>query len=371
MKSTSLAQQDLQVDARQFYQHDPLFILLKERWQLRNGWILLGGSFLPAIAFSLWGIWLSLSPSPRTHAWALNNTISVFLLIFLVFPILFFIYLHLPNWLADLFNQLQPIIGPRRLNVPGPKTYSEAVKLFTIWIDKWWWTTGAIVLMALYISYRIPLAEIPDPTPVPLWVRCVALAAFAPLIYATFLSITRIVATFVAINWFLWTFTINIRPMHLDGSGGLGGLAKLMWISVVMLLWDALLIYTEWTSSKISVFSSVEISLLSAIYIALVPLVLLGWTLLPHFAMVKARDAYLQPLSDELYQLLTQNRDSTNVNTETMKETTDRLTELERRITFVRSTFPTWPVELMALGRLLVALILPPLIAFLLPKLLP
>jgi hypothetical protein len=238
-------------------------------------------------------------------------------------------------------------------------------------MDKWWWSIGAVGFMTLYISFRIPVIEIPNPTPAPLWLRCLTLTAFAPLIYATILSIIRIVVTFVAINWLLWTFTIQIRPMHPDGSGGLGMLTKLMWLCVTMLLWDALLLYTGLISRNTNVFSTFEISLLGTIYIALVPLVLLGWTLLPHLAMVKARDNYLQPLADELYQLLMQNMHSPNVDTGTMKATTDRLSELEQRIDFVRTTFPTWPVELMSLSRLLGALILPPLIAFLLPKLLP
>lgn len=392
MESTSLTSSDSTpsdsaqpaylIDARQFYQHDPLFVLLKERWHLSDSSVLLVSSALPLITFSAWGVWLSFAPPSIRHIWTFNNTISVFLHVFLVFPLLFLIYLHLPDWLAHVFNQLHTnqLIGPRRINSSGPKTYHDAVRLLTFWMDKRWWSTGTVVLMILYISYRIPAIEIPFHT-TPLWLRCLDLALFAPVIYACILCIMRIVVTFVAINWLLWTFTVRVKPLHPDGSGGLGILTKLMWISIAMLLWDALLLYSGLISQNISVFSSFEISLLGVIYIALVPLVLLGWTLLPHLAMVKARDSYLQPMANELYQLLTQNMHAPNEDTETihapnedtetMKATTDRLNELERRINFVRTTFPTWPVELQALGRLIVALILPPLIAVLLPKLLP
>jgi hypothetical protein len=365
-------QQEMLIDARLFYQHDPLFMLLKKHWQLHDGWVLLGGGMLPTIAFAAWGIWLGFVP-PLRHLWTFDNTLSAFLQVFLVFPILFLIYLNLPDWLTNLFNQLhtRQIIGTRRSNSPGPKTYHEAVQLLRIWMGKWWWSAGAIVLMVLYISYRIPVVEIPYPTSVPLWLRCLDLAAFAPLIYATILCIIRIVVIFVALNWLLWHFSVQIRPLSPDGTGGLGMLTKLMWLSMVMLLWDALLLYAGLLSRNVNVFSSLELSLLGIIYIALVPLVLLGWTLLPHLAMVKARDSYLQPLADELYQLLTQNSHSTHVDTETMKATTDRLNELERRLSFVRTTFPTWPIELQAFGRLVVALILPPLIAVIVPRLLP
>jgi len=368
--SADNTQRAILVDARQFYKHDPLFMLLKERWRLRDWWILLGGSVLPTIAYAVWGVWLSFTP--LRHFWTFNNTISALLQVFLVYPIILLIYLHLPDGLANVFNQLHTnqVIGPRRINSSGPKTYHDTVRLLTIWMGKWW-SIWAVVLMVLYLSYRIPVIEIPNQGSIPLWLRCLDLAVFAPVIYVCILCVMRMVATFVAINWLLWTFTVRVRPLHPDGSGGLGVLTKLMWLSIVMLLWDALLLYSGLISSNVNVFSSFEISLLATIYIALVPLVLLGWTFLPHLAMVKARDSYLQPLADELYQLLTQNMHSEHVDTSTMKATTDHLSELERRINFVRTTFPIWPVELQTLGRLIVAVILPPLIAFILPKLLP
>jgi hypothetical protein len=113
-------QQDMLIDAKQFYQHDPLFMLLKERWHLHDGWILLGGSILPTIAYSVWRIWLSFAPPLPSlrHFWTLNNTISALLQVFLIYPIMLLIYLHLPDWLANVFNQLHTnqVIGSRRIN---------------------------------------------------------------------------------------------------------------------------------------------------------------------------------------------------------------------------------------------------------------
>src|SRR5262249_37736199 len=147
-----------------------------------------------------------------------------------------------------------------------------AIRRLTVWMDRWWWSAGTVVLMVLYLSYRILAIEIPDHRSIPLWPRCLDLAVFAPVIYVTSLCVIRMVVAFVTINWLLWTFTVRVKPLYPDGSGGLSVLTKLMWISIALLLWDALLLYSGLISGNISFFSSFEISLLGAIYIALVPL---------------------------------------------------------------------------------------------------
>ena len=49
-----------------------------------------------------------------------------------------------------------------------------------------------------------------------------------------FLSIARLVLALVFTNWLFYTFTIQIKPLHPDSSGGLGALGRLLWISVLI-----------------------------------------------------------------------------------------------------------------------------------------
>lgn len=363
------ATEDAFVEAKLLYQHDPLLVLLKEKWKLHTGWVLLGSSIPPTLAFTCWIAWIVSDPPHRMHLWTMHNTAGVLLQLGVVFPALFLIYVHLPTWLAGLFNTLygNEVIGPSRKGVFSPESYRHFVQLFTTWTDRWWWVVGAIGLIVLYLCYRVPVIELHSTTFIPFWLRCLTLAAFAPLIYVTFLSIVRIVVAFVAINWLFLTFTIRIKPLHPDGSGGLGALGRIIWLSVVMLLLDALLLYTGLISRNVSVFSSFEIYLLAVIYFALIPFVFIGWLLLPHLVMVKARDAIVSPLAEELYRLLSQLPPAPQEDVEAMKFTTDQLVELKRRIDFILETFPTWPIEIQTMARLLAALSLPALIAALAP----
>ncbi|MBV9231370.1 MAG: hypothetical protein JOZ18_18820, partial [Chloroflexi bacterium] len=192
-----------EIEARSLYQHDPLFVLLKERWHLADYWILLGCAALPTLIYLLWLIWLLANPS--THLLTPKTIVSMLLQCIVIFPLLFLMYLRLPHWFAALFNKLRrdDVIGKPRPGSHGPSSYARFVQLVTLWTDKWWWAAGAIALNVVYLSFRLSFVEIPAAIPTPLWLRCLALLVYTPLMYAAFLSIARIVAAFVALNGLL------------------------------------------------------------------------------------------------------------------------------------------------------------------------
>jgi len=75
--------------------------------------------------------------------------------------------------------------------------------------------------------------------------------------------------------------------------------------------------------------------------------------------MVRARDEALQPLADEFQQALMQSISSVEHDVRTVVAGTRRLAALKQRYDLVRDTFPTWPLEIKALSRLTVTVILP------------
>jgi hypothetical protein len=82
--------------------------------------------------------------------------------------------------------------------------------------------------------------------------------------------------------------------------------------------------------------------------------------------MVRARDEVLQPLAGEFQKALLQSISSAEHDTRTMVAETRRLATLKQRYDLARGTFPTWPLEINALARLVVTVVLPliiPLIA--------
>jgi hypothetical protein len=85
--------------------------------------------------------------------------------------------------------------------------------------------------------------------------------------------------------------------------------------------------------------------------------------------MLQARTELLQPLTDEYEQALKDTLPSISGDTATLVAGTERLSTLQDRYKLLRDTFPVWPIEIIQMRRLGVALLLPALLA-LLPALL-
>jgi len=353
------------LSAKQLYQHDPLLVLLKDTWQLNDFWVIVGVIVPPGGVFLLWWFWGEYVV--KGHFWLLGETFGALLQTLVLFPLLFLIYLLLPASIADLFNSLKAkgVIGERRKDRSGSTSYEDFVQQVVAWTDWSWWTAAALTGVVLYLFYRLVLIEPHIATLVPFWLRAVAVIVFSPLLYITFLSIARLLLALIFTNWLFFTFTIHIKPLHPDGSGGLGGLGRLLWLSVLIMFWDALFLSTAIFSIAKSLFSPLEMVLLAAIYLALTPSLLLGWLLFPHQVMVSARDEALQPLADEFEQALIQSLSSTERDTRALVAGTRRLAVLKQRYDLVRDTFPTWPVEISTISRLVVTVIFPLILALL------
>jgi hypothetical protein len=127
------------LSAQEFYQHDPLFVLLKDTLRLKDVWIIAGVIVLPGGVFlSGWLLWIS-----KVHFWTLGDTLGV-VMAFVLFPLLFLIYLLVPVSIASLFNTLRTngVIGEHRRHQPGSETYENFVQQLIAWMDTNWWTAG-------------------------------------------------------------------------------------------------------------------------------------------------------------------------------------------------------------------------------------
>ncbi len=366
-QDTGSSANDTTLSAQQLYQHDPLLVLLKDKWRLNDFWVIAAVVVPPGIVFLLWWLWTEYVA--KVHFWVLGDTFSALLQTLVIFPLLFMIYLLLPASIAGLFNTLRAngVIGENRKDRTGPPSYEDFLQQLVAWTDRSWWTLGGLTVVVVYLFYRFVLIDPHIATQVPFWPRAIAVIMFSPLLYICFLSITRLVLALIFTNRLFYTFTILIKPLHPDGSGGLGALGRLLWVSVLIMFWDALFLSTIVISLIArSLFSPLEMVLLAAVYVALTPSLLIGWLLFPHRVMVNARDEALQPLSDEFQQALMQSLSSTERETGAMVARTRRLAVLKQHYDLVHDTFPTWPVEFSTLNRLVVTVIFPlilPLIA--------
>ena|SRR5438876_8128221 len=94
---------DTTLSAQQFYQHDPLLVLLKDKLHLNDLWIIAGVMVLPGVVFLFCWLWWA----STVRLWTPGNTLSVLLQTFVLFPCLFMIYLLVPVSIAELFNTLR------------------------------------------------------------------------------------------------------------------------------------------------------------------------------------------------------------------------------------------------------------------------
>lgn len=345
------------LSARQFYCNDPLLVLLKEKLHLNDFWISAGALLFPGMVFLCW--WLLWAD--RTHLWTPDNTLSVLLQTFVLFPFIFLIYVLVPDSTASLFNTLKinGVIGKQRRKQSGTETYEDFAQQLSAWIGKSWWTVAIMGIVVGYALYRLLLLEPTSASPVPYWMRFCAVIIYLPMMYATGISVVRLLLALFFTNLLFYRFTLQVKPLHPDGAGGLGVLGRLLWLCVCIMLWVALLLVATVLSRNLNWLSLTEMILLGAIYISLTPALLLGWLIFPHQLMVKARDEALQPLTNEYQQALLQPLSAGTQDTRSVVAETRRLLALKQRYELVRDSFPIWPMEASALSRVGVTVILP------------
>ncbi len=148
--------------------------------------------------------------------------------------------------------------------------------------------------------------------------------------------------------------------LHPDGSGGLGSLGHILWISVGMMFVISLL-FLAITQRLIS---PVLIIVITVTYLVFILALVIGWLVLPHRVMLQARKELLQPITDEFEQAVKETLSSITGDTATIEAGTDRLNALQDRYKLLRNNFPVWPLQVRQMRRLVIALILPILLSF-------
>ncbi len=127
-------------------------------------------------------------------------------------------------------------IGEHHLDRPGSDSYEDFLKKVVDRTASGWWTVGVLAFVVLYALYRLLLADLGAANLPPVWLRITTFIIYVPIIYATILSFIRLVAILIFTNWLFHSFTINVNPLHPDGSAGLGVLQSMLGISTALLV---------------------------------------------------------------------------------------------------------------------------------------
>jgi len=345
---------------QQFYKGDPYLVLVKDTWHLDNIWSA-AIFFVIATTYNFsYTVFISKSLHPTT---SVLDALRL-LLLAVAYTSFYLIYLQAPTFMAEIFNTLQAngvISNPRQDN-SKPISYESFVEKLRAWANSRLWPAIIAMLTLLYWLQVVFIQH----SQIPLFWNIFSLVVgIMPGIYLVCFILVRIVLLLVFINRLFLLFTIQIKPLHADGSGGLGSLGHILWMSVAMMFAISLAILTN-----IEYFATpVAIIIVTASYLLLILAIAIGCLALPHSMMLQKRMELLRPITNEYEQVVKETLASITGDTATIVAGTERLSALQDRYKLLRDNFSVWPLEIMQMRRLGVALILPVLLS-LLPSLL-
>jgi len=335
------------IEREQLY--DPLLVLLKVKRPLKNWWIMTGCGIVATL-----GVLTVL----LTNGWNTSFFSSPLQPLALSAIYLTFVgtYLSLPSAMADLLNHLW------ETGVIDDLSYPAFVEKHVGWMHSRWWA-----LLSLLVATSNPLFLLfvhPIWRGTPLWFTVIG--NFIGLVgdYTAVVVFAWLVMIAFTTNLLFRTFTIRVKPLHPDGSGGLGLFNHFLWITIPLMIvigcgiagWGS--IFSQGID-RILLWGDIFFYLLAA------SLLLVTWIIFPHQVMKQARNQLLHPLTDEYERALAETMSEEMRDVAAIKEGTKRLVALRKRYEEVRDSFPTWPIEIMQLRGLVTLLILPLLLALL------
>ena len=349
------------LSSRSLYQHDPLLVLLKDKLQLGTFWIVVGGFFLGGL-FSFF-----IAPFTRGfHPFvSLGDTFDL-LLFTLANTFSLLINLLLPASIASIFNTLRAngAIGSPRKERLGAMSYARFLQHMIAWVDSRWWSIAIVMVTILYYLYTLFINNPQSLTLPPLLLLVNFVLVFLPEIYFLFFGWLRVLFLLIFVNRLFFLFNIRVRPLHADGSGGLAALGLMWWMSAALLFVTAMLLFAVpgHLSARLSLLEIIGVTIG---YLTIVIILVIGWLALPHHIMIQARNEHLKPITEEYEQVLMETRPAGDEETVQIVAGTERLSALKQRYELVRDTFPTWPLQIVEMRRLTVALFLPAIISLL------
>ena len=350
------------LSSRALYQHDPLLVLLKDKLHLGTLWIVVGGFVL----IGLIGFFFAPTFNRDFHPFVSLGDAYYLLLFTLANTFSLLINLLLPASMASVFNTLRAngAIGPSRRERLGAMSYTRFLEHMIAWVDSRWWSIAIVMFSIVYYLYTIFINNPQSLTLPPLLLLVNFVLLFLPEIYFLFFGALRVLLLLIFVNRLFFLFSIRVRPLHADGSGGLAALSQMWWMGAALLFVGALFLVAVpgHLSARLSPFEIIGITL---VYPTVIIVLAIGWLALPHHVMLQARNEHLHPLTKEYERMLMETRPAGDEETVQIVAGTERLSALKQRYELVRGTFPTWPLQIVEMRRLAVALLLPVLISLL------
>ena len=335
---------------RKIYSNDPLYRLLKNHGSGINDYIIIAvvGVFTAIVFFGLG----ALLHTQYYGQW--QYIVSAAVQAVIVFPLGMLIYLQMPMSMSNLFNVIQSngvIEDPLDDNPNAwPRSYEEFVQRYSEYASRRWWTLAAFLFVGIYLLYRIAVIFLNPELQVPnlFTFQIINTLNNALIVYCATLAVSWLIAGLLFSNRLFKRFHFHLTPLHPDGCAGLGQMENALGISALLIAnigIAALVMNGAFLTGKFTPFSLGEAIVIGIIYLALIPTLLLGWTLIPHQVMVAGANEVLQPLADKFKTNISTGTPTDGEPSAAIKEDTDKLSELKRRYDLLQDTFPLWPTQ--------------------------
>ena len=335
---------------KKLYSNDPLYRLLKEHGKGINDYVIIAtvGVFTALVFFGLGALLHTLYYGQWQYI------VSGAAQAVIVFPLVMLIYLQMPKSMSNLFNVIQSngVIEDPLDDDPNawPRSYEEFVQRYSEYASRRWWTLAAFLFVGIYLLYRIAVILLNSDLRMPnlLTFQIINALNNALIVYCTTLAVSWLIAGLLFSNRLFKRFHFHLTPLHPDGCAGLGQMENALGISALLIATmgiAALVMNEAFLTGKFNVFSAGEAIVIGLIYLALIPTLLLGWTLIPHQVMVNGSNEVLQPLADKFKTTINTGTPTDGEASAAIKEDTDKLAELKRRYDLLQDTFPLWPTQ--------------------------
>ncbi len=334
---------------KSIYANDPLYRLLKDRGHINDYVIIAAVGVLTALVFFGLGALLHVQYYGKWQ-YIVSATVQAVV----VFPLVMLMYLQMPKSMSNLFNVIQSngVIEDPLDNDPAAwdGSYEKFLQGYIKYASHRLWTLAAVLFVGIYLLYRIAVIFLnPDlQTPNLITFQIINALNNVIIVYCTTLAVSWLIAGQIFSNRLFKCFRFHLTPLHPDGCAGLGQMENALWMSAILIATigiAALVMNGAFLTGTFTLFSLGEAIVIGLIYLALIPTLLLGWTLFPHRVMQAGRDEVLQPLADKFKANINVGTPVDGEASAALKEDTDKLAELKRRYDLLEDTFPLWPTQ--------------------------
>lgn len=334
---------------QKIYAHDSLHVFLKDTARVNDYVIITAVGVFTAVVFFGVG---ALLHAQYYGQW--QYIISSAVQAVVVFPLVMLLYLQMPQSMSNLFNSIysNDVIEKPRDTPPNawPRSYEEFVQTYTAYASRRLWTLLALLFVAIYLLYRIAVILL-NPvlqTPNLLTFQLLNTLNNILIVYCATLAVSWLIAGLRYSNKLFKRFSFHLTPLHPDGCAGLGQMENALWMSALLIAAlgiGAIVMNNAFLTGTFTPFSLGEAIVIGLLYLALIPTLLLGWTLVPHQVMLDGRNEVLQPLADKFKSNISAGTPTDGELSTAIKEDTDKLAELKRRYDLLDDTFPLWPTQ--------------------------